>query len=263
MKIVTWNINSVRAREDRLLAWLEKVQPDVLCLQEIKCETDQFPYESVREAGYYCSVYGQKTYNGVAILSRKEPTDFQSGMGSSDDDPQARVASVLIDGVRIIDTYFPNGKSVGTEEYGYKLQWMGRLLDYLSELADAKEPVALVGDFNVAPEDTDVARPDAWGDSVLCHPSVREALEKIRAWGFTDVFRKHHPDGGVYSWWDYRMLAFPKNVGLRIDHIFATESLAETSVECWVDRDERKKGSFGKPSDHAPVIGEFHWSGSS
>jgi exodeoxyribonuclease-3 len=253
MKIATWNVNSVRARLERLLAWLEKEAPDVLCLQELKVTGDDFPADAIRTAGYRSAVFGQKTYNGVAILSRTEPQEIERGMGGADD-PQARLIAATVNGIRVISAYFPNGQAVGTEKYDYKLAWMGRLRTYLETRLSPVEPVVLCGDFNVARDDADVARPETWAGSVLCHDAAREALERIRTWGFVDVFRRHHPDGGVYSWWDYRMLAFPKNNGLRIDHVFATEGLAERSTAAAVDREERKGK---KPSDHAPVIAVF------
>lgn len=257
MKLATWNINSARAREARLVQWLEKHDVDVLCLQEIKTPTDQFPYDAMRAAGYSCAVHGQRTYNGVAILSRVEASEVTLGFGDDVDDPQARVISANIGGVLVISAYFPNGKTVGAPEFDYKLEWMTRLLRYLERTADPAKPLILAGDFNVAPYDTDAAEPARWADSVLCHESVRRALDRIRDWGFVDVFHQHHPHGGIFSWWDYRMLAFPKNLGLRIDHVFATCSLAQRCTAVSVDREERKKGTVDKPSDHAPVIAEF------
>ncbi len=254
MKIATWNVNSIRARHDRLLAWLDRHAPDVLCLQELKGTDDAFPFDAVSEAGYHAVVFGQKTYNGVAILSRAEPTDVERGMGDDVDDPQARLVSAQIGGVRVICAYVPNGQEVGSDKYAYKLGWMRRLRDHLDRRFASSDDLVLCGDFNVAPDDADVANPERWADSVLCHRDVRDGLEHVGGWGLVDVFRQHHPEGGVYSWWDYRRLAFPKNDGLRLDHIFATESLAERCTAAEVDRDERK-GT--KPSDHAPVIATF------
>lgn len=254
MKLATWNVNSVRARQERLLAWLQRTEPDVVCLQELKVADEAFPFETIREAGYWAAVSGQKTYNGVAILSRLEPLDVQRGMADGADDPQARLLTATIAGIHIISAYFPNGKMVGSEHYAYKLAWMRRLQQYLQTRFNPSDPLVLCGDFNVAPDDADVARPAAWANSVLCHGDARQALEEIRRWGLVDVLRKHHSQGGVYSWWDYRMLAFPKNDGLRIDHIFATEPLAARSTGAEVDRQERKGA---KPSDHAPVIATF------
>lgn len=254
MKIVTWNVNSVRAREERLLAFLERHRPDVVCLQELKVTDEAFPSDAVKEAGYHAAVHGQRTYNGVAILSREPAGPPRCGLGDLLDDPQARLLAAEVAGVWVISAYFPNGQRVGSEKYAYKLEWMRALRDYLERHHDPSQPLALCGDFNVAPEDRDVDRPEEWKDSVLCHPEARQALETIRAWGFEDVFRRHHAEGGLYTWWDYRMLGFPKNNGLRIDHVFATPPLAARSIAASIDRDERK-GS--KPSDHAPLIVEF------
>ncbi len=254
VKIATWNVNSIRARLERLLAWLDSEQPDVVCVQELKVTDADFPRDAIEEAGYRCAVHGQKTYNGVAILSRAEPADVARGMGDDADDPQARIISAMIGPVAVVSAYVPNGQEVGSEKYAYKLEWMRRLRAYLERCYSPSDSLVVCGDFNVAVDDKDVARPEQWAESVLCHSDARAALEEVRAWGLVDVFRKHHPDGGVYSWWDYRMLAFPKHNGLRIDHIFATESLAARSTAARIDRDERKGK---KPSDHAPVICEF------
>ena len=254
MKVGTWNVNSIRAREERLVRWLEKEQPDVLCLQELKVTDEDFPSEVIESTGYRAATHGQRTYNGVAILSRAAVTNVVRGLDDAVDDAQARLIQADVAGVRIVNGYFPNGKEVGSERYEYKLEWMRRLLDRLAQRDTPSEDLILCGDFNVAPDDGDVANPEKWADSVLCHADARAALERIRAWGFTDVLRQHHPDGGVYSWWDYRKLSFPKGDGLRIDHIFATAPLAQRCTGARVDRDERKGK---KPSDHAPVVAEF------
>ena len=252
MKIATWNVNSVRARQERLLAWLEKTQPDVVCLQELKVTTEAFPADVFRERGYHAAVHGQKTYNGVAILSRTPLRQVQRGL--ADDDPQARLLGAEIEGVFVLSAYVPNGQAIGSDKYAYKLEWLARLEAFLTERFTPSTPLLLCGDFNVARDDLDVAQPQHWADSVLCHADARNALERIVDWGLVDIFREHHPDGGVYSWWDYRQLAFPKNHGLRIDHIFATRPLAERCSGSEIDRAERKGE---KPSDHAPVIAVF------
>lgn len=253
MKIATWNVNSIRARLDRLLAWLQKVQPDVLCLQELKVRDGEFPFEPIQAAGYHAAVFGQKTYNGVAILSRVEPQAVERGLPDADDD-QARLISAKVQGIRVVSAYVPNGQVVGTNKYAYKLDWLRRLREHLESRFQPTIPLVLCGDFNVARDERDVARPDAWAQSVLFHPTARQALEHLLDWGLVDVFRSHHPDGGVYSWWDYRMLAFPKNDGLRLDYLFATEPLARRCFRAEIDREERKGE---KPSDHAPVVAEF------
>ncbi len=254
MKLATWNINSIRAREERVLGWLDSERPDVVCLQELKVTDDDFPFAAMADAGYHAQVYGQKTYNGVAILSRSEATDVVRGVGDEPDGSQARLIRAEIAGITVVNGYFPNGKEVGSESYAYKLRWMEQLVEVFNRDLSPTDDIVLCGDFNVAPADPDAANPEKWSGSVLCHADAREALERIRRWGLVDVFRQHHPDGGVYSWWDYRMLAFPKGDGLRIDHIFATESLARRCTAARVDRDQRKGK---KPSDHAPVIAEF------
>lgn len=254
MKVLVWNVNSIRARLERALGVIERHDPDVMCLQELKVTDDQFPAEEFEKLGYHCAVHGQRTYNGVAILSRTEPRDVARGMDDGSDDEQARLIGATVDGVRVLCAYFPNGSTLDSPKYQYKLEWMKRLRAYLDAHHGADEPLLLCGDFNVAVDAADVAFPDRWERSVLFHESAREALEDVRGFGLVDVFRKHHPNGGVYSWWDYRQLSFPKGNGLRIDHVFATEPLAAKSTGAEVDRDERKGD---RPSDHAPVIATF------
>lgn len=254
LTVATWNVNSIRSRLERLLAWLEKVAPSIVCLQELKCEQADFPFEAIRAAGYHAAVYGQRTYNGVAILSRDEPQDVRSGWGTPPEDAQARLLSVRVSGVQVVSAYVPNGAVVGSDKWTYKLEWLARLRDYLDRTADPSAPVLVCGDFNVAPEERDVARPEAWRGSVLFHEEAVQALANVTDWGLHDVVRRHHDGPGPYSWWDYRNLAFPKNDGLRIDHVFATRVLAERSRGAYVDRDERKGE---KPSDHAPVVALF------
>jgi exodeoxyribonuclease-3 len=254
MRIATWNLNSVRAREARLLAWLAARQPDLLCLQELKAADEDFPSAAVEAQGYRVALYGQRTYNGVAILSRAPLAEIEKGFGDGDEEAQARLISARVEGIRVICAYFPNGGEVGSEKFVYKLRWMERMRGYLERTLQKDKPAVLCGDFNVAPEDRDVARPEEWKESVLCHPDARAALARIAELGLVDTFRKHHSEGGYYSWWDYRMLGFPKNNGLRIDHILATESLAARCSDAEIDRNERK----GKqPSDHAPVLATF------
>ena len=257
MRTATWNVNSVKARLARVLAWLEEFEPDVLCLQELKSTEESFPYEAIEGAGYHAAVHGQRTYNGVALLSRTPMEDVVTGM--DDEDEAARLISGRLEGVTFLSAYFPNGRSVGSDAFAYKIRWMERLRAYLDEHLDPGDPVLLAGDFNVAPREHDVADPEKWSGSVLCVEESRKALERVRDWGFTDVFEKHHPEGGVYSWWDYRRLAFPRNDGLRIDHIFATSVLTDTSTGAFIDRDERKGKKTDKPSDHVPVVVDFEW----
>jgi exodeoxyribonuclease-3 len=225
----------------------------VVCLQELKAADEAFPHESIRAAGYHAAVHGQKTYNGVAILSRSQPTHVRCGMDNDDDD-QARLIEAEVEGLRVVSAYVPNGQSVGSEKYDYKLQWLLRLRRCLERRFDPASPFVLCGDFNVARDNLDVALPAKWEGTVLCHEDARAALERVLDWGLVDVFRQQHPEGGIYSWWDYRMLAFPKNDGLRLDYVFASQALAQACVSASVDRDERKGD---KPSDHAPVIAAF------
>ena len=250
MVIATWNVNSLKARLERALAWLERTQPDVVCLQELKLTGDQFPAEVLAAAGYHAAVHGQPTYNGVAILARTAPENVAVGLGDGEEDPQARLIAADVAGVRVISAYFPNGGEVGSDKWAYKLRWMERLKDHLARHYHPAQPLALCGDYNVAPADLDVARPDEWRDSVLCHPDARAALQALGDWGLVDTFRQVHPELRAYSWWDYRMLAFPKGNGLRIDHVYCTAALAARCTEAVIDRDERKGD---KPSDHAPV----------
>jgi exodeoxyribonuclease-3 len=254
MRIATWNVNSVKARRERLLAWLARTRPDVACLQELKVEDGAFPHDDVRAAGYHAVVHGQRAYNGVAILSREEATDVQVGLADGVDDPQARLLSARVGAVRVLSVYVPNGGEPGSDKFRYKLEWLARLERYLRARCDPAAPLALCGDLNVAPDALDVARPEAWNDTVLCLPEVRAGFARLLAWGLVDCFRAQHPEGGHYSWWDYRMLGFPKNNGLRIDHVVATAPLASRCRAATIDRDERK-GTL--PSDHAPVVVDF------
>jgi exodeoxyribonuclease-3 len=226
----------------------------VVCLQELKVPDEDFPVEELRAAGYHAVFHGQRTYNGVAILARTEPAEVRMGFDSGADEEQARLIAATVAGIRVISAYFPNGQTVGSDKWAYKLEWMRRLRAHLDATRSATGLLALCGDFNVAPEDRDVARPEEWSQSVLCHEEGRRALRELAAFGLVDAIRLHHEGPGPYSWWDYRMLGFPKGNGLRIDHIFLTEPLARRCVNAWVERNERK----GKlPSDHAPVMAEL------
>ena len=254
MRIATWNVNSVRARLDRLVAFLGRHQPDVVCLQELKVPDEDFPLEAIEAAGYRAAVHGQRTYNGVAILSRVAAGDVRAGMEDGTLDEQARLIAAVVGGIRVVNVYVPNGQVVGSDKWEYKLAWLERLRAWFERECRPEEPLVLCGDFNVALDDRDAAQPADWADSVLCHEGARAALRRVTEWGLVDTVRLHHEGPGPYTWWDYRMLAFPKGNGLRIDHVFATKGLAERCTGAWVDRDERK----GKqPSDHAPVVVEF------
>jgi exodeoxyribonuclease-3 len=254
MKLATWNVNSIRAREERLVRWLEAGRPDVVCLQELKVTQDVFPFGRLQELGYHAVVNAQRTYNGVCILAREEPRDATRGFEDEGDDDQARFVSARVGPLRVASAYVPNGASVGSEKWSYKLEWLRRLRRWLDRHVGKGDLFAVCGDFNVAPESRDVCDPQAWEPSVLFHPEARTALSGVLEWGLVDAFRLHHQAPGFYSWWDYRMLAFPKNQGLRIDHVFLSEPLAARCTAALIDRNERK----GKlPSDHAPVIVEL------
>jgi exodeoxyribonuclease-3 len=226
-----------------------------LCLQELKVANADFPYDEIRACGYDSAVFGQKTYNGVAIVSRSPVSNVVEGLGDGEDDPQARLVSAEIEDITILSAYFPNGGEVGSDKFDYKLRWMTRLRETLATRFDPKtDQFALCGDFNVAPWDDDMGRPDEWRSSVLACDAVREALAALASFGLHDVVRPFHPAGGVFSWWDYRGRGFERGNGLRIDHIYCTSKLAERAIGAVVDREERARKS---PSDHAPVIAEF------
>ncbi len=254
MKIATWNINSIAVRLPHVLDWLKSNRPDALCLQEIKCKEDKFPADAFRELGYHAQIFGQQTYNGVATLSLAEPSDVQKGFLGDAEDAQRRLLATTINGVKIVNVYIPNGSEVGSEKYSYKLNWLSNLRKFFDECCDPKQDVVLCGDFNIAPEDRDVHDPKLWAGQILCSDAERAALQNIEDWGLVDVFRQHHDDSGVYTWWDYRGGAFPKNKGLRIDHLWATEPLSELCTAVWVDKAPR---ALPQPSDHVPVVAEF------
>ena len=254
MKIATWNVNSIRARHERVVEWVTSRAPDVLCMQEIKVPDEGFPGIELIGAGYQLAIYGQKSYNGVAIASKLPMTDVVRGMDDGDPDDQARLLAATIAGVRVVTAYFPNGGEVNSDKYVYKLRWMERLARWLERVARPDQPLVLLGDFNVAPEDRDVWDPAAWEGQTLFTAAEKERLAAIASWGLFDAFRKHHDEAGLYSYWDYRMLAFVKKQGLRIDHVYVTRSLYDRCTRCDIDREARK----GKnASDHAPVVATF------
>ena len=257
MRIATYNVNSIRARKERLLAWLARHEIEVVCLQELKVEDSAFPREEIEALGYHAAFHGQKTYNGVAILSRAPLEDVSIAMDDAVDDSHARLIAATTYGIRVISAYFPNGGSIDSEKYPYKLKWMARLREELvRSMQRYSIPHALCGDFNVAPFEDDVARPQEFEGGVLANDEVRAALRAIADVGLVDVFRPFHPQGGVYSWWDYRGGGFERGNGLRIDHIYASPELAARCIGAIVDREERRGTA---PSDHAPVVAEFDW----
>jgi exodeoxyribonuclease-3 len=253
MKIASWNINSVRARTERFIDYLNKSKPDVLCVQELKCQDHEFPTGEVNAAGYDAITFGQKTYNGVAILTKKDaaltPTDVVKGLDDGEDEGGSRVIAATIKGVRIVNVYATNG-GASDEAYEFKLKWFHRLRGYLDERHSKESSLVLTGDFNVAPEPIDVHDPKAWEGHVLFSKPEREALAEVIAFGLHDSFREKNPGVQAFSWWDYRQLAFPKAHGLRIDHVLLTPSLMKRCTASAIEREFRK----GKqPSDHAPI----------
>jgi exodeoxyribonuclease-3 len=252
MRIITWNVNSVGMRKDRLVRLLDRWSPDVLCLQELKCVEEKFPWETVQEAGYHASVFGQKTYNGVALISKETPKTVIRSFGDAEDDAAARfIVGEFPGNLHVASLYVPNGQAVGSDKYTYKLRWLSRLKAYLNQHHAARDRLVLAGDYNIAPTDADVYDPKAWEGEVLCSVAERRALREVEDLGYHDAYRLLHPQDKAFTWWDYRMLAFPKNLGLRIDLLLVSEALKGAVKGCQVDRDERKGD---KPSDHAPVI---------
>ena len=253
MKLATWNVNSIKVRLPQLLDWLATAKPDVLCLQELKTEEPKFPRAELASAGYQAVVLGQKTYNGVAILSPSEPADRSEGIPGFADE-QRRVIAATIGDTRVICVYCPNGQAVGSEKYDYKLRWFAALKEYLAAELQRHPKLAVAGDFNVAPEDRDVHDPKAWEGQVHVSEAERSAWQALLGLGLTDTFRLFEQPEKIYSWWDYRMLGFRRNAGLRIDQILVSAALAKSCTGCIVDKAPRK---LERPSDHAPVVAEF------
>jgi exodeoxyribonuclease-3 len=253
MRVATWNVNSLKVRLPQVLAWLEAQQPDVLCLQETKLEDGKFPAQEIRAAGYEVLCSGQKTYNGVAILSKRPATAAQSSIPDFDD-PQKRVLAATVDGVRVVCLYVPNGQSVDSDKYRYKLDWLNRIHLWLTGELAAHERLVVVGDFNIAPDDRDVHDPKAWEGQVLCSAPERQAFQTLLASGLADSFRLFEQPPQSYTWWDYRMNAFKRKMGLRIDHVLLSRRLAAACRACAIDVEPRKNE---RPSDHAPVTADF------
>jgi len=253
MKIATWNVNSLRVRLEHVCDWLNQNKPDVLALQEIKLSNDIFPYEAIAQSGYQSIANGQKTYNGVAILSRNEALDPVYEIPDFED-PQRRVLAATIGDYRIIDLYVPNGQSVGSDKYQYKLKWLAALYEFLQTQLSMYANLVVLGDFNIAPDDRDVHDPVAWQGNVLVSDDERAALQQILDLGLVDTFRCFEQAENVFSWWDYRSAAFRRKRGLRIDLVLASKSLAGRCLTCEVDSEPR---TLERPSDHAPVIAVF------
>jgi exodeoxyribonuclease-3 len=253
MKIATWNVNSLNVRLPHVLDWLAANQPDVLCLQETKLEDGKFPASAIEEAGYRVAFSGQKTYNGVAILSKQQGADAITAIPGFEDE-QKRVLALTLGGVRVICAYIPNGQAVDSDKYHYKLRWLKALTDWLQEELSRYSRLALLGDYNIAPEDRDCHDPAAWVGQVLVSEPEREAFRKLQSLGLQDAFRLFEQENKSFSWWDYRMAGFRRNLGMRIDHILLTPELASRCKSCWIDKVPRK---LERPSDHTPVVVEI------
>ncbi len=254
MIVAIWNVNSIRARMERLQQWLCRRKPDIVCLQETKVVDEEFPLTTLLKLGYECFIHGQKSYNGVAILSRFPATDLVKSLPDDGLDAQCRLIAATIKGIRIINVYAPNGGEVGSDKYALKLEWYRRLRCFLDSSLSQRNEVLIGGDFNVAPEDRDVWDPEKWRGQILFSEPEKAAFRSLMEWGLSDALRIHHPEGGLYTWWDYRAGAFHRGWGLRIDHILLSTPLAERCLAVEIDRNERKGR---KPSDHAPVVATF------
>lgn len=255
MKIASWNVNSLNVRLPQVLAWLQSAQPDLLGLQETKLPDERFPRAEIEAAGYHVIFSGQKTYNGVAVLSRLQPEadDIVTDLPGLVDD-QRRVLGATYGGVRFLNLYVPNGQEVGSDKYAYKLGWLGKLREYLKDQLGQHDRLVVVGDFNIAPEDRDVHDPELWRGAVLCSDAERSAFQELLQLGLADTFRLFQQEPASFSWWDYRQAAFRRNMGLRIDHILASDAMAAACTSSVVDKEPRR---WERPSDHAPAVAEF------
>ncbi|MDE1892260.1 MAG: exodeoxyribonuclease III [Betaproteobacteria bacterium] len=250
MRIATWNVNSIKVRMEQVGDWLNKASPDVLCLQELKCESSQFPESYFKELGYHALIAGQKTYNGVAILSRHEAQGVVIGMPKFEDHQQRLIAATIND-VRIISAYCPNGEAITSDKYQYKLNWYRALTEYLKALLSGNDQLVILGDFNIAPQDKDVYDPEAYKEEVLCTDAERQAFQQLLSLGLVDAFRQRYPDDPGFTWWHYRMNAFKRKMGLRIDHALISNALLPRLQDCQVDTTPRGNE---RPSDHAPLF---------
>lgn len=254
MKLTTWNVNGLRARLTHVIDFLREHEPDVLCLQETKVQDHQFPHEPLEDEGYNIEIYGQKSYNGVAILARHPIEDIVQGLPDDGPDAEKRVLGCIVGDLMVLDLYVPNGKDVDTESYRFKLDWFRRLRAFLDQKYSVEEKVALVGDFNVAMDDRDVYDPAAWKDGILCSRPEREAMHNLFEFGLVDLFREKCQEGGIYTWWNYKAGKAAKDEGLRIDYILSSPPLTKLCSEIVIHKEERLKRS---PSDHAPVTAVF------
>ncbi len=254
LKIASWNVNSLNVRLPQVLAWSADAQPDVLALQETKLTDDRFPVDELRQAGYHSLFSGQKTYNGVAILSREPASDPVTDIPGLDD-PQRRILAATVGGIRIVNLYVVNGSEVGSEKFEYKLHWLERVTAWLEDEMKQHEHVVVLGDFNIAPDDRDVYDPEAWHEKILCSTPERNALERILGLGLVDTFRLFEQEERTWIWWDYRMNMFRRKLGLRIDLVLASEALSRNCTASYIDIEPRRQE---RPSDHAPAIAEFN-----
>lgn len=254
MKITTWNVNGLRARLTHVLDFLREHRPDVLCLQETKVPDELFPRAMLEDEGYDVAWFGQKGYNGVAILAADALSDVHKGLPDDEPDAERRVLAATVGGVAVLDLYVPNGQEVGTDKYRFKLDWFRRLRMFLDRAYAADQPLVVVGDFNVALEDRDVHDPQWWHERILCSTPERQAMRNVLAFGLDDVLRRHHQQGGIYTWWHYRAGAAFVDDGLRIDYVLTTAALTARCTGVVVHKDERRRQS---PSDHVPVTAVF------
>lgn len=253
LKVATWNVNSLNVRLPHVLAWCDVAQPDILGLQETKLTDDRFPLQELQDAGYHSVFSGQKTYNGVAILSRAPSGDVVTDIPGLDD-PQRRILATTIGDLRVINLYVVNGSEVGSEKFAYKLHWLEQVSAWIASEMQRFEKVIVMGDFNIAPDDRDVHDPESWKERILCSTAEREALQRILKLGLSDTFRQFEQAERIWSWWDYRMAAFRRNMGLRIDLVLASAALSRACTASYIDKDPRRQE---RPSDHAPAIAEF------
>lgn len=254
MILATWNVNSINKRLPQLLDWMALLKPNILCLQETKVTDDKFPRDEIEASGYHIECYGEKSYNGVAILSDRPLSSVEKGLSREVGPASKRIISAKYGDLRVVNVYIPNGSEPGSDKYAYKLEWLASLYEHFQARFEPNENLVITGDFNIAPEDIDVFDPKAAADGILVSKPEREALEKLRCWGLVDMFRSLHPKAALYSWWDYRMNAFRKNMGFRIDHVWASESLMKKASSIYIDKEPRK---LEQASDHAPVVAEF------
>jgi len=255
MKIATWNVNSMNVRQAHVIEWLQSNEPDVLVLQEIKQVSEKFPVDELQSIGYHSIASGQKTYNGVAVISKTQASDPVTDFPDHED-PQRRILASTIGDVRVIDLYIPNGSEVGSDKYEYKLGWLASLRRFLEAEMQEYEKLVVLGDFNIAPADEDVHDPEKWGEAILCSPAERKALRDLLDLGLTDVFRKFDHPEKTFSWWDYRAAGFRRNAGLRIDLILTSDVMTRHCTASYVDKEPR---AWERPSDHTPVVAEFEF----